>query len=416
MLERWMQDKKRRLYVIIGIITTAILSISVIALMCVMVFSTQNANCWNDDTTIDDGGTSIGGDWKDPNSATHKAIQHAIDRFHKEIKMSGDNIAAAIAIGLRESGFNPKAVNPAGSVKGIWQWGAGGINGNRFGDTADTVQAQVQLAINELHSSHKATLIGLAAANNINSSMVAWDTKFEGVGENDPQRKVADTAKTAEEVKKVFKLDYAGDIDVFDGGNNDSGSSDTSSDANSSAMSDASCDTGLDTNTDGLPVKGKYNITGGYPNYAGLTGAEHYGVDFQTVNHTMTGGESNVYAVHDGTVVAKSFDSVGGNWLVIKGTDGVFTYYGHAPTQSAIVVNTGDKVSAGQHISHEGQTGEATGIHVHFAVQTKDQYNWAPESKGLKSPGLYLKLPEKAGTNVVIPSGPFDSSTGKTDK
>ncbi|MFW6740856.1 hypothetical protein ACODRN_01625 [Leuconostoc mesenteroides] len=74
MLERWMQEKKRRLYVIIGIITTAILSISVIALMCVMVFSTQNANCWNDDTTIDDGGTSIGGDWKDPNSATHKAM------------------------------------------------------------------------------------------------------------------------------------------------------------------------------------------------------------------------------------------------------------------------------------------------------------------------------------------------------
>lgn len=416
MLERWMKDKKRRLYVIIGIITTAILSISVIGLMCFMVVSTQNANCWNDDTTIDDGGSAFGGDWKDPNSGTHKYIQHAIDRFHKEIKMSGDNIAAAIAIGLRESGFNPKAVNSAGSVKGIWQWGAGGINGNRFGDTGDTVQAQVQLAINELHSSHKATLIGLATANNINSSMVAWDTKFEGVGENDPQRKVADTAKTAEEVKKVFKLDYPGDIDVFDGGNNDSGTGDTSSDSNSSAIADAACDTGLVTNTDGLPVQGKYRITGGYPNYGGITGAEHYGVDFQTVGANETGDDSNVYAVQNGVVVGKSFDSIGGNWVVIKGNDGVFTYYGHAPTQSAIVVNIGDTVKAGQHISHEGQTGEATGIHVHFAVQTKDQFNWAPQSKGLKSAGNYLKLPQKAGTNVVVPSGPFKSSDSKTNK
>ncbi|MFT8841142.1 MAG: phage tail tip lysozyme [Leuconostoc citreum] len=416
MLKAWVQYKKRKLYLIIGMIATAILAIIMILMMCIMVFSTQNADCWNDDTTISDGGTTIGGDWKDPNSDTHKAMQHAIDRFHKEIKMSGDNIAAAIAIGLRESGFNPKAVNPAGSVKGIWQWGAGGINGNRYGDTADTVQAQVQLAINELHGSHKATLISLATADNINSSLVAWDTKFEGVSANDPQRKVADTAKTAAEVKKVFKLDYPGNINVFDGGNNDSGSGDTSNNANSSAMSDAACDTGLDTSTDGLPVKGKYNITGGYPNYAGLTGSQHYGVDFQTVNHTMTGDESNVYAVHDGTVVAKSFDSVGGNWVVIKGTDNVFTYYGHAPTQSAIVVNIGDKVKAGQHIGHEGQTGEATGIHVHFAVQTKDQYGWAPASKGLQSPGSYLKLPEKAGTNVVIPSGPFNSSSDKKDK
>ncbi|QEA46267.1 M23 family metallopeptidase [Leuconostoc citreum] len=413
MLERWMQNKKRKIYLIVGMVATALLAITVIFMMCIMVFSTQNADCWNDDTTISDGGTTIGGDWKDPNSATHKAIQHAIDRFHKEIKMSGDNIAAAIAIGLRESGFNPKAVNPAGSVKGIWQWGAGGINGNRYGDTADTVQAQVQLAINELHSSHKATLIGLATANNINSSMVAWDTKFEGVGENDPQRKVADTARTAEEVKKIFKLDYAGDIDVFDEGNNASGTADTSSDSQSSALADAACDTGLVSTTDGLPVKGKYNITGGYPNYGGITGAEHYGVDFQTVGANETGDDSNVYAVRDGVVVGKSFDSVGGNWVVIKGTDGVFTYYGHAPTQSAIVVNIGDKVKAGQHISHEGQTGKATGIHVHFAVQTKDQFNWAPQSKGLKSPGDYLKLPKKAGTNVVIPSGPFKSSESK---
>lgn len=412
MQKNWLQNQKYRLYIILSLVGTALLAIAIIFLMFTMISSTQNANCGNDDSTIADGGSVAGGDWKDPNSDTHKAIRHTIDRFHKEMNMSGDNIAAAIAIGLRESGFNPNAINPGGAVKGIWQWGAGGINGNRYGNTANTVEAQVQLAINELRSSHAATMIALATTNNINASLVAWDTNFEGVGVNDPQRKVADTAKTAEEIKKLFNLDYPGNINVF-GGNNSSGTIDTSTNANASALSDATCDTGLDSTTDGLPVKGQYNITGGYPNYDGLTGMGHYGVDFQTASHSESSDDANVYSVHDGEVVAKSFDNVGGNWVVIKGTDSVFTYYGHAPSQEAIVVNIGDHVKAGQHISREGHTGDATGTHVHFAVQTKTQYGWAPGTVGLKSPGEYLKLPQSAGTNIVVTSGPFNSSSNK---
>lgn len=412
MIDNWLRLKKIKFYTILALIVTAIVTVIAVIMMVMMLFSSQNESCWNDDQTVAEAGNGIGGDWKDKNSDTYKNMKHAADRFQKELHMSGDNIAAALAVGLRESGFNPKAVNPSGAVKGIWQWGAGGVNGNRYKDTADTVEAQVQLAINELKSSHKATMISLATANNISSSLVAWDTKFEGVGENDPQRKVADTTKTAKEIKKLFSLDFDGSINVFDN-NNDSGTGDTSSNANAGALQAAACDTGLSSNDNGLPIKGTYRITGGYPNYEGISGAEHYGVDFQTVDHALSSDGGNVYAVHDGTVVAKSSDKVGGNWVVIKGTDGVFTYYGHAPTQEAIVVNTGDQVVAGQHISHQGQTGEATGIHVHFAVQTHDQFNWAPRSNGLKSPGDYLKLPKKAGTSVVVPSGPFKDNNQK---
>lgn len=414
MLNNWWRYKKVKFYVFGTLIATIVVSFIAVIMMIMMIFSTQNAECWNDDQTVAEAGKGIGGDWRDKNSDTYKAMRHAADRFQKELHMSGDNIAAALAIGLRESGFNPKAVNPSGAVKGIWQWGTGGINGNRYKDTQDTVESQVQLAINELKSSHKATMIDLATADNINSSLVAWDTKFEGVGANDPQRKVADTAKTATEIKKVFGLDFPGSINVFDGNNNNSAIGDTAAGSASSALSDAACDSGLSSNDNGLPVKGEYRITGGYPNYAGLTGAEHYGVDFQTTDHALTSEGGNVYAVHDGTVVAKSSDNVGGNWVVIKGTDNVFTYYGHAPSQEAIVVNNGDKVKAGQHISHQGQTGEATGIHVHFAVNTHDQFNWGPRGQGLKSPGDYLKLPKSAGTNIVVPSGPFNSD--KKDK
>ncbi|MFH0349229.1 hypothetical protein ACG92U_03030 [Leuconostoc citreum] len=56
------------------------------------------------------------------------------------------------------------------------------MNGDRYKDTQDNVESQVQLAINELKSTHKGALIDLATADNINSSLVAWDTKFEGVG------------------------------------------------------------------------------------------------------------------------------------------------------------------------------------------------------------------------------------------
>ncbi|MBZ5977862.1 peptidoglycan DD-metalloendopeptidase family protein [Leuconostoc gelidum subsp. gelidum] len=411
MINTWIQVKKTKFYALLAVIATVVLTIVAVIMMAVMIFTAQNAECWNDDTTISESGNGFGGDWKDTKSQTYKNMRYAADRFQKELKFSGDNVAAALAVGLRESGFNPKAYNPSGQVKGIWQWGNGNTNGNRYKDTQDTVEGQVQLAINELKSSHKGTMISLATANNINSSLVAWDTKFEGVGENDPQRKVADTAKTAQDIKKVFALDFGGSIDPF--AHNDGGTTESSSDANSNAISQASCDTGLDSTTSGLPVKGKYNITGGYPNYGGLSGADHYGVDFQTVNHNESSEDANVYAVHDGTVAAKTYDSMGGNSIVIKGTDNVYTYYGHAPTQSAIVVNIGDKVKAGQHISREGHTGEATGTHVHFAVQTKSQYGWAPRTVGLKSPGDYLKLPEKAGTNVVVPSGPFSSESKK---
>lgn len=414
MFDVWLKTKKRKLYALATLFATILLTISAGFMMLIMIVSEQGDDCWNDDTVISDSGKGFGGDWHDLNSKTAKNMRYAADRFQKEMKMSGDNVAAILAIGLRESGFDPEAYNPSGQVKGIWQWGAGSVNGNRYKDTPDTVEGQVQLAINELKSSHKGTMIELATANNIESSLVAWDTKFEGVGENDPQRKVADTLKTAKEIKKLFALDFEGSIDVFT--RNDGGVAEAANDSNASQLARSACDVGLSTTTSGLPVRGQYHITGGYPNYQGLTGNQHYGVDFQTTNYDENSDEANVYAVHDGVVVAKSYDNMGGNWLVIKGTDDVFTYYGHAPSQEAIVVNVGDKVKAGQHISRQGHTGEATGTHVHFAVQTKNQNGWAPMTVGLKSPGDYLKLPKAAGDHVVVPSGPFTAGDVKDEK
>lgn len=369
----------------------------------------QDEDCYaTDNTQTDSPGGAIGGDWKNNNSGTHKAMQYAAEQFKNNLHMSGDNIAAALAIGLRESGFNPAAVNPSGAVKGIWEWGGGGINGNRYGTTPDTVEGQVALAITELRTTHMATLTHMSNAD-LSASLEAWDVYFEGLTVGDPQRKVAQTTATANEVKKVFDLNFSGSTSTGAGGDAGNALDGSNSDTSSCASTTGTAS--------GLPVKGRYNITGGYPDYAGATGAEHYGTDFQTVGAQETGEASNVYSVSDGTVVAKTSDSIGGNYVVIKNVDGTYAYYGHAPTQEAIVVNMGDKVKRGQHISHQGQTGLATGVHVHFAVNQK-QNSFAPRSDGLISPGDYLTaLPKQAipGKGLVAPAGPFTASESGSD-
>lgn len=374
-----------------------------------LMAGSQDEDCYATDSSLTAGANgTIGGDWKDKNSSTHKAMQYAADQFKNDLHMSGDNIAAALAIGLRESGFNPLAVNPSGAVKGIWQWGAGGINGNRYGTTPDTVEGQVALAIMELRTTHMATLTHMNGAD-LSASLDAWDVYFEGLSLTDPQRKVAQITATANDVKKVFDLNFAGSVSTGAGGDGNVALSGSNSDGSDCAPTSGTAS--------GLPVKGKYNITGGYPDYDGATGGGHYGVDFQTVGAQETGEASYVYSVSDGVVVSKTTSATGGNAVVIKNVDGTFAYYGHAPSLDAIVVKEGDQVKKGQHISHQGMTGLATGVHVHFGVNQK-QSSFGIGADGLISPGDYLTaLPKQAipGKGLVKPAGPFTAAESDSD-
>ena len=92
-----------------------------------------------------------------------------------------------------------------------------------------------------------------------------------------------------------------------------------------------------------------------------------------------------VVAAADGTVIAsnsscthnwgKSY-SCGcgggyGNYVMISHGSGLYTVYGHA---SALLVSTGDKVTAGQTIAQVGSTGISTGNHLHFGVSLNGSY------------------------------------------
>jgi len=90
-------------------------------------------------------------------------------------------------------------------------------------------------------------------------------------------------------------------------------------------------------------------------------------------------GGSPILSAYDGIVVAASYTSAMGNYVMINHGDGLYTVYMHA---SALYVNAGDTVAKGQKIAAVGSTGRSTGNHLHFSVRLNGSY---------VSPWNYLK-------------------------
>lgn len=87
----------------------------------------------------------------------------------------------------------------------------------------------------------------------------------------------------------------------------------------------------------------------------------HNGVDLGGATGT------NIYAYMGGTVAFSGWDTTGyGNCIKINHGNGMVTIYAHC---SALYVSAGQQVSAGQTIAAIGQTGWASGPHLHFEVR-----------------------------------------------
>ena len=75
-----------------------------------------------------------------------------------------------------------------------------------------------------------------------------------------------------------------------------------------------------------------------------------------------------IHAAADGVVIVKKvggWNGGYGNYVVISHPNGTETLYAHA---SKVLVSVGDHVNQGQTIELMGQTGEATGPHLHFEI------------------------------------------------
>ena len=99
----------------------------------------------------------------------------------------------------------------------------------------------------------------------------------------------------------------------------------------------------------------------------------HNGVDLAAPTGTA------IYAAYDGKVVAASYSSSMGNYVMIDHGGSLYTIYMHA---SKLYVQTGDVVVRGETIAAVGSTGRSTGPHLHFGVRLNGDY---------VSPWNYLK-------------------------
>jgi murein DD-endopeptidase MepM/ murein hydrolase activator NlpD len=88
----------------------------------------------------------------------------------------------------------------------------------------------------------------------------------------------------------------------------------------------------------------------------------HTGVDLRGAEGTP------IEAAAAGTVLSAGLRGGYGNVVEIDHGHGVTTLYAHA---SAVAVQPGDHVQRGQEVAQVGQTGHATGPHLHFEVRVE---------------------------------------------
>lgn len=91
----------------------------------------------------------------------------------------------------------------------------------------------------------------------------------------------------------------------------------------------------------------------------------HTGIDIPKAKGTP------VYATGNGTVIRKGYSSGYGNFIEIKHAGNFSSFYAHL---SKTLVNVGDSVAIAQQIACVGNTGIATGCHLHYEVKKGKYY------------------------------------------
>jgi len=107
------------------------------------------------------------------------------------------------------------------------------------------------------------------------------------------------------------------------------------------------------------PVSAHYGIPGNWQ------AGRHTGIDF-----AMPVGVP-VHAVGSGRVVLAGRSGDYGKAVKVEMDDGCYTLVAHL---SEICVDKGSRVAAGSLLGHSGDTGRATGPHLHFEVRTSARY------------------------------------------
>jgi len=129
----------------------------------------------------------------------------------------------------------------------------------------------------------------------------------------------------------------------------------------------------------------------------------HHGVEFQnafgTEVHAAGDGEV-VFADSDSAVKFSPWNNFYGNVVVIRHPNELFTLYAHL---SNILVMPGQGVHEGDVIGNVGQSGGATGPHLHFEVRQGNDYT---EYFSTQNPELWLRPQTGMGAiSITLKSG-----------
>lgn len=105
------------------------------------------------------------------------------------------------------------------------------------------------------------------------------------------------------------------------------------------------------------PTARPYCITS---QYGWRWGKLHEGLDI-----SCSGCGSPIYAANNGTVEIATYTWPNGNYVIINHNNGYYSLYAH---MSSILVKKGQVVQMGDKIGTMGETGYATGCHLHFSI------------------------------------------------
>lgn len=107
----------------------------------------------------------------------------------------------------------------------------------------------------------------------------------------------------------------------------------------------------------GWPTAKPYCITSPY--------GWRWGKIHEALDISCTGCGSPIYAANNGTVEIATYHSINGNYVIINHNNGYYTIYAH---MARLEVKAGQTVQMGDRIGTMGQTGKATGCHLHFGI------------------------------------------------
>lgn len=131
----------------------------------------------------------------------------------------------------------------------------------------------------------------------------------------------------------------------------------------------------------------------------------HHGVEFQNNFGTpvfAAGGGEVVFADTDKVTLFSQWSNFYGNLIIIRHENDFYTLYAHL---SAILVSVGDEVEAGDLIGQVGQSGGATGAHLHFEVRQGDDIY---DHFSTQNPELFFVPKRGTGALSITLNTPYD--------